>query len=90
MQLTRPENIQELFQTYQLDNKDEIAGQQINDSQRAYLHNLRALKAESLLNLLFDAKDIVKYAQDEAFLQGQIQILNELLTPPVVLTEEDN
>ena len=89
MHLTKVDEISELFQTYQVSKQEDLSGQTINEFQRAFLHNLRAEKAQNLLNLLFTPDAVVKYAQDEAYLQGQIDLLTVLLLPPELPPETE-
>ena len=79
MHLTKVDEIQELFQTYQVSSQEDLSGQRINEFQRAYLHNLRAMYAEQKLVLLFTPTDIVGFAQAEAELRGKIDLLTDLL-----------
>ena len=84
MHLIKPEEIPNLFQTYHVTDQEDLSGQQINEFQRAYLHNLRAEYAAQKLAMPFTPNDIVGYAQAEAELVGKIDLLTMLLTPPEV------
>jgi hypothetical protein len=86
--LTKVDEVQELFQTYQIDSKEDLSGQQINEFQRAYLHNLRASYAEQKLNLAFTPDAIITFAQAEAELRGKIDLLSDLLAPIEITTDE--
>ncbi len=70
-----------IFTVYDMQPKDELLGQQLNVNQRMVLHNLRAIKVEAKLNLRFTPENINKYLQDEAYLVGQIELLDALLEP---------
>lgn len=50
-----------------------------NHFQRAYLQNMLADTAEQKLNLPFTPNDVLGYAQNEAFLKGQIELLGHLI-----------
>ena len=88
MHKTSVDEVPELFQTYQLSKQEEANGQQINEIQRAYLHNLRAIYAEQKLTLLFTPENILNFAQQEAELRAKIDLLTDLLSPIEVPTVE--
>ncbi len=69
----------ELFTTFELSAKEGYEGQQLNEFQRMCLHNLRADRAEQLLRLEFKADNIVDFAQQNAYLTGQLELLDVLL-----------
>lgn len=71
----------ELFQTYVLSPQEEKDGKRLTELQRAVLHNLRAQIAQTKLNLVFTPENVINYAQQEACLTGQLDLLDELLTP---------
>jgi len=71
--------IENAFTSYQLTNEEELAGHILNFNQAAVLQNERAQVAESRLNVDFDPQNPVKFAQDEAFLKGQLSVYNLLL-----------
>ena len=86
------DNSQELdiFNRLTLSPQEEKDGKQFNAFQRAMLHNLRADLAQSKLNLTFTPESVINYAQQEACLTGQIDLLNTLLTAtPTEITEEN-
>jgi hypothetical protein len=85
---TKPDEIEELFQTFQLSKQDELAGQQFNLSQRAVLHNLRAMYCQQKMAELFTPADVIGFAQREAELRGKIDLLSALLLPVEVPDEE--
>lgn len=76
-----PPKPHELFTTYSLNEEEQLLGQELNELQRAYLHNLRAEKAELLLRLPFTPEDVIGYTQQEAYLTGQVELLDSLLLP---------
>ena len=71
--------IENTFSTYKLTNEEELSGNILNFNQVAVLQNERAQVAESRLNVDFDPQNSVKFAQDEAFLKGQLSVYNLLL-----------
>ena len=71
--------IENTFSTYKLTNEEELSGHILNFNQVAVLQNERAQVAESRLNVDFDPQNSVKFAQDEAFLKGQLSVYNLLL-----------
>ena len=58
---------------------EQLAGGVLTSLNLAVLQNLLADASESRLNLEFDPTNTVKFAQDEAFIQGQIKILRYLI-----------
>lgn len=87
--MNMPVDSNELFSIYQISPKEQLSGQQYNDAQIKVLHNLRAEKAAALLRLPFMPDNIVKYAQDEAYLTGQLELLDMLLFTPEISTDND-
>lgn len=71
----------EIFSTYTLSPKEEYEGQRLNEFQRMYLHNLRAQKADAKLRMIFTPDNIVDFAQQDAYLAAQIELLDALLAP---------
>lgn len=68
------------FTTYAFESPTEaLLAQQLSMLQQANIRNELAKCAEQKVNILFDAKNPVKFAQDTAFLDGQISILRWLL-----------
>jgi hypothetical protein len=79
-----------IFTTYELGPKDMREGQTLTENQRMYLHNMRAIKAEALMRLPFTPENVMDFAQQEAYLTAQIELLDELLSPPEVSDEPEN
>ncbi len=67
------------FNRYQLSEEEQRAGAAFSLSNQAVIQNLIATCAEEKLHLTLDTKDINGYAQQEAYLRGQIDILRHLL-----------
>jgi hypothetical protein len=67
------------FTHYELTTKEILAGSILTTDQKAVLQNELATIAESRLNIDFDALNPTKFAQDEAFLKGQMSILRVML-----------
>ncbi len=67
------------FNRYELSDEEQRAGQALTLSNSAVIQNLIAEKAEAKIGLILDTKDIEAYMQNEAYLRGQIDILNYLL-----------
>ena len=80
----------DLFNIINLSPTEELSGKQLNDFQRAVLHNLRAVKAEVLLRLPFTPENVVDYAQQESYLTGQVELLDYLLLPIESPTNEES
>lgn len=64
---------------YILTPEEEVSGYTLTTNNLLVLQNLLADASEGKLNLEFNAADPVKFAQDEAFLQGQIKIIRYLI-----------
>lgn len=67
------------FNRYELSVEEQRAGQALTLSNTAVIQNLVAEKSEAKIGLVLDSKDIDSYMQNEAYLRGQIDILNYLL-----------
>ena len=67
------------FNRYELTDEEQRAGQALTLSNTAVIQNLIAEKAEAKIGLVLDTKDIDSYMQNEAYLRGQIDVLNYLL-----------
>lgn len=67
------------FNRYNLSDEEQRAGQALTLTNSAVIQNLIAEKAEAKIGLVLDTKDINSYMQNEAYLRGQIDILNYLL-----------
>lgn len=58
---------------------EQKAGMQFNGLNLAVLQNLRADTAEEKLNLEFTPNDVHSFTQSEAYLKGQLDMLNYLI-----------
>lgn len=67
------------FTHYELTTQEVLAGSILTTDQKALIQNELATIAESRLNIDFDALNPTKFAQDEAFLKGQMSILRVML-----------
>jgi len=67
------------FTHWDLTNQEILAGSILTTDQKHILQNELAQIAESKLALEFDATNPTKFAQDEAFLSGQMSILRVML-----------
>lgn len=64
---------------YELTEQEELQGSILTELQRCKLQNLKADIAQNRLNLEFDVTNTLKFAQDEALLKGQLQIIDLLM-----------
>ena len=67
------------FNRYELNDEELRAGQALTISNKAVIQNLIATIAEQKLQLVLDPQNITDFAMQEAFLRGQIDILQHLL-----------
>lgn len=67
------------FQVVELGQEDEANGQILNSLQKAVLQNQRAEIATQKLNLVFTPNDVLSYTQQEAYLKGQLDLIQHLL-----------
>lgn len=67
------------FQVISLSASDVTNGQILNSLQKAVIQNSRAEIATQKLNLVFTPNDVLSYTQQEAYLKGQLDILQNLL-----------
>ncbi len=68
------------FSSYTLTEQESRTGAQLTSLNVAVLQNLRSNIAEEKLNLAFTPNDIMSYTQQDAYLKGQLDILQYLLT----------
>ncbi len=73
------------FSSYTLNEQEVKLGSQLTSLNVAVIQNLRSTIAEEKLNLVFTPNDVLSYTQQEAYLKGQLDILQHLLT-----TNEDS
>ena len=67
------------FTHWELTANEVLAGSILTTDQKNLLQNELAQIAEQKLAVVFDPKDPTKFAQDEAFLSGQMSILRVML-----------
>jgi hypothetical protein len=67
------------FSSYELSQRELLAGSVLNGDQISVLQNELSQIAESRLNLDFTPDNPLKFAQDEAFLKGQMSIIRVML-----------
>jgi hypothetical protein len=67
------------FTHWELTNTEILAGSILTTDQKNILQNELAQIAENKLNLDFDPLNPTKFAQDEAFLKGQMSIIRVML-----------
>ena len=67
------------FTKYQLTKEETIAGSLLNDNQKQVIQNLLADTAEQKINLNYNAAELLVFAQEEARLTGQMEILRTIL-----------
>lgn len=61
-----------------LTEEESVAGHTLTSLNLAVIQNLIADASESKINLEYDPVNPIKFAQDEAFIQGQLKILRYL------------
>jgi hypothetical protein len=59
--------------------EDQTLGQALTINTTAVLQNMRAQIAEEKLHLTLDPAKVIDYAQQEAYLRGQLDILSHLI-----------
>jgi len=64
------------FTTYELTPEEDITGSILSELQQYKLQNERAAVADSLVRLTFDPSNVSKYLQEEAELQGKLNMLD--------------
>ena len=67
------------FNRYELSQQEQEAGSAFTLSNQAVIQNLLASCAEEKLHLVLDPQNVTAYAQQEAYLRGQLDILRHLL-----------
>ena len=67
------------FQRIPLSESEQVSGCIFSAHQIANLQNMRVDIAEQKLNLTFTPNDVLSYAQQEAFLKGQLEVLQHLI-----------
>lgn len=67
------------FGEYELTRQESLSGGILSSDQKALLQNELAMIANNRINLDFTPGDPTKFAQDEAFLKGQMSIIRVML-----------
>jgi len=67
------------FTKLELSDRDTLTGHILTSLNLAVIQNLRASIAEQKLNLEFTPNDVLSFTQQEAFLKGQLDILQHLI-----------
>ena len=67
------------FTSFEMNESEKRSSVILTTLQRQSIHNLIAHSAEQQLALEFDGNNPIKFAQDQAFLVGQIKILQYIL-----------
>jgi hypothetical protein len=67
------------FTSYEFSDREILEGSVLSALQIAVLQNELANIATNKLNLDYDPRNPLKFAQDEAFLKGQMSIINVML-----------
>lgn len=67
------------FSAYELTPEEELNGQTLNGAQKVLLQTEQSQIAEQILNLDFEPSDPLKFAQNEAFLRGQLSVYQVML-----------
>jgi len=67
------------FQRVSLSEKDEISGSILSAMHIGVIQNHIVDIAEQKLNLVFDPTNVIDFAQQNAYLQGQLDVLKLLL-----------
>ena len=77
------QEVKNTFQQFEFTSKDYANATQFTDLQRAYLQTELASKAHARLALTFDPLAPHEFVQNEAYLKGQMELLELLLNPSV-------
>ena len=67
------------FNRYQLTEQEELTGFILNQNNLVAFQNKLADICDNILNLEYDPNNPIKFAQDDAFLKGQKQLIEYLL-----------
>ena len=67
------------FSQYILTEEETVSGSVLSADQKRVMQNLIAESAEESLNLTYNSTDPIKYAQQEAYLKGKMDILKWLI-----------
>lgn len=67
------------FSSFALTEEEQVSGSVFSADQKRVMQNLISEAAEESLNLTYDGTNPIKYAQQEAYLKGKIDILKWLI-----------
>ena len=67
------------FTKFELTHAEQCLGEVFSSLNLAVIKNLRCSIAEQKLNLIFNPDNLIDFAQQTAFLQGQLDILQHLV-----------
>jgi len=79
--------IENSFSTFYLTEDEELQGSIFTVTQLQYLQNQLANIAEEKLALVFDTSEPLKFAQDEAYKRGQVDVMQYLIQNSEASTE---
>jgi len=74
-----PTPIPTVFSSYTLSEEEELHGQTFTNLNIAVLQNIRCQAAQDKLNLDFTPNDVLTYSQKEAYLKGQLDLIQYLM-----------
>lgn len=77
------------FLSYKLSPEEEAAGRTLTLNNIAVLHNERSRIAEQKISLKFNPSEPLQFAQQEAYLSGQVELITYLLEMHHVATNPD-
>lgn len=77
--MTDPNKITSSFHRLTLTSDDVLAGSMLSAMQIGVIQNRRVDIAEQKLNLIFDPTNMIDFAQQNAYLQGQLDILQYII-----------
>lgn len=72
------------FTNYSFTEEERKEAVKFSPLQQMYLQNLLGEKAHEKIGLTFNAADVVGFAQNEAYLAGQIELLELLLSQEAI------
>lgn len=74
-----PQPLETSFRCYTFSPEEEKEALTYTELQRKYLENMEGMIAHKILNLRVDTANVSAFVQDDAYLKGQLEILQELL-----------
>ena len=85
--MSDPKLIPNMFSTYELTDDQALEGSRLTTLQTMVIQNLLANTAISRTNLEVDVANPNEFAQQEAFLKGQIELLQYILDSSIAANE---